>query len=397
VDEVAATKQALGWPVEPAFLVPDDVRERYAALGSRAHAERLAWERSFAVFCEKHPDRAATWNAMHAATPNLDPAGRPVFAPGKSVATRAASGKALAWLSPQVPGLWGGSADLAPSNQTLIDGESAFSRDTPAGRNLHFGVREHGMAAIMNGMALYGGLVPYGGTFLIFCDYLRPSLRLAALMGLRVIYVFTHDSIFLGEDGPTHQPIAQLAAMRAIPGMTVIRPCDAEETVQAWEAALHRSGPTALVLTRQGLPALDRAGLGIGEDVHRGAYVVIESPRAPELVAFATGSELAPTMEAAQRLNAAGGSVRVAAVPSWELFAEQDAAYREHVLAPTVTRRMAVEAATPFGWERFTGLNGTIVGMRRFGASAPAPVLAEKFGFTPDAIETAMRETLDRA
>jgi len=393
-EEVAATKRALGWPEEPAFFVPDDVRAHYTALGTRGREERTAWEARFAAYRTQHPDLAAQWDRMHAAEVTLDPEGRPTFDAGKSVATRAASGKALAWLSPQVPALWGGSADLAPSNLTLIPDEAAFSHETPAGRNLHFGVREHAMAAALNGMAVHGGIIPYGATFLIFSDYLRPSLRLAALMGLRVIYVFTHDSIFLGEDGPTHQPISQLASLRSIPGVTVIRPCDAEETVQAWEVALNRRGPVALSLTRQGLPALDRAGLGIREDLNRGAYVVLEPAGTPELMVFATGSEVAPALEAARRLNADGRAVRLAAVPSWELFAEQDAAYREHVLASRVTRRVAVEAAAPFGWERFVGLGGTVIGMNRFGASAPAKDLAEHFGFTPDALASDFQRAL---
>jgi len=252
------------------------------------------------------------------------------------------------------------------------------------------------MAAIMNGMACHGGMIPYGGTFLIFSDYLRPSLRLSALMNTKVIHVFTHDSIFLGEDGPTHQPIAALPALRAIPNLTVIRPSDPTETIQAWEVALMRPGPVALSLTRQGIPALDYEGLGAKGDLRRGAYILLDPEGEPELIAFATGSEVHVTLEAARLLNQEGAAVRVVSVPSWEIFFDQDEAYRASVLAPHIPSRMAVEAAAPFGWERFVGLNGTIVGMDRFGASAPSSVLQEKFGYTPKAIALRMRELLGR-
>lgn len=397
-DEILGAKRAYAWPSEEPFFVPDDVREHYRELGRRHTGARRDWEVRFETYRRTHPDRAALWDALHHPAPPGSGEGRPVFKPGEKVATRKASHQAIEWLVPRVPALVGGSADLTPSNLTEAGNEeTAFSRENPAGRYLHFGVREHGMTAVMNGLALHGGLLPYGGTFLIFSDYLRPSLRLAALMKSRGIFVFTHDSIFLGEDGPTHQPIAALAALRAIPQVTVIRPCDAAETVLAWEVALEREGPVALSLTRQSVPVLDFAALGAQGDLRRGAYVLSDPEGAPELIAFATGSEVWVTLEAAQQVNAGGGRVRVVAVPSWELFEEQDADYRRQVLAPEIGKRLAVEAASPLGWERFVGLDGTILGIRGFGASAPWQVLQEKYGFTPDAVAAAMRERLGRA
>ncbi len=395
-EEIKKTKEAYGWPPEKTFYVPDDVREHFGALGQRHVATREAWEAGFRAWREKHPEKAALWDALFAGEVAVPVEGRPTFETGKGIATRSASGKALGWLKPRVPALVGGSADLEPSNKTHNEGDVAFSAETPGGRYFHFGIREHGMAAVMNGMALHGGLLPFGGTFLIFSDYLRPSLRLAALMNAPVIYVFTHDSVFLGEDGPTHQPIAQLAALRAIPHMTVIRPADAVETVQAWEVAIARKGPVALSLTRQNVPVLDYAALGARGDVSRGAYVVSDGEEPPELIAFASGSEVHVTIEAAARLRKEGARIRVVSVPSWEIFLEQDESYRREVLAPEVTNRMAVEAAAPFGWERFTGLDGEIVGIRRFGASAPWEKIQEEFGFTPEAIAQVMRRRLGR-
>ena len=394
-EEVARTKAVYGWPAEPPFHVPDDVRTHYLALGTRHTESRRAWERLLGTYRERHPERAALWDALHAPAFPADRTGLPRFAPGTSAATRKASGKALSWLLPRVPSLLGGSADLTPSNNTKAGEEAPFSRANRAGRYVHFGVREHAMAAAMNGMALHGGILPYGGTFLVFSDYLRPALRLSALMQTRVVFVFTHDSVLLGEDGPTHQPIAQLAALRAIPGLTVIRPSDANETVLAWEVALERKGPVALALTRQDLPVLDPDALGARGDLRRGAYVLLEPPGDLDLIAFATGSEVHPTVEAARRLNAAGARVRVVAVPSWEIFFEQEAAYRRDVLAPGVSRRVAVEAGAPFGWERFVGLEGTLLGMRTYGASAPWKVLQEKFGFTSEAVEAALARRLE--
>jgi transketolase len=393
-DEVAKTKAAYGWPAEPAFHVPQDVREHFREVGRRGRAEREGWEAAFARFGKEDPDRAALWDALHHPRPPAPDDARPRFQPGDAVATRKASHQALSWLVPRVPALVGGSADLTPSNLTRAGDSPPASRRHPGGQYVHYGIREHAMAAAMNGMARHGGLLPYGGTFLVFSDYMRPAIRLAALMNTHVIYVFTHDSVFLGEDGPTHQPVACLAALRALPNLTVIRPADAEETVLAWEVAVERGSPVALSLTRQKVPVLDRSGCE--GDLRRGAYVLFDPPGKPGLIAFATGSEVAVTAEAAARLAADGARVRVVAVPSWELFAEQDAAYRERVLAPRISKRMAVEAASPLGWERFVGMEGEVVGMDRFGASAPWPVLQEKFGFTAGAIEAVMRRRLGR-
>jgi transketolase len=391
-EEIRGAKLVYDLPPDRAFFVSDDVRAYFLEAGSRHHPARTEWEARFAAWRAAHPDKATLWDALHA--PEVPTEGRPTFEIGKSIATRAASGKALEWLKARVPALIGGSADLEPSNKTWNKGDTAFSRETPEGRYLHFGVREHAMGAMMNGMAVHGGLVPFGGTFLVFSDYMRGAIRLAALMGVRAVYVFTHDSIFVGEDGPTHQPIEHLAALRAIPGLVTLRPADAAETVTAWEVALQRKGPTALCLTRQGVPVLDTARPGVADGLRRGAYILTGADAEPDLIAFATGSEVHVTLQAAAMLVAEGARVRVVAVPSWELFAEQDEDYRRAVLAPHVTRRLAVEAAAPFGWERFIGLDGTFVGMHRFGASAPAEVLQEKFGLGADAIAAAMRRAL---
>ena len=394
-EEVRLAKMAYGLPPDKTFFVAEDVRAHFQALGRRHTAERVQWERTFADYRARNPQEAKLWDALHDPNPPGPDDERPAFSPGQSVATRKASLAALGWLLPRVPALVGGSADLEPSNLTRPEGDPAFSRQTPEGRYLHFGVREHAMAAILNGIARHGGLLPYGGTFLVFSDYLRPALRLAAMMQTRVVFVFTHDSVLLGEDGPTHQPVAQIASLRAIPGLTVIRPSDAVETVAAWEVALERPGPTALLLTRQGVPVLDRDPQAAREAVYRGAAVVFDGGQEPLLVAFATGSEVSVTVEAARMLAAEGKAVRVVAVPSWELFFEQDEALRERILAPEVPHRMAVEAAAPFGWERFVGREGRILGMDRFGASAPGAVLQEQFGFTATAIAAAMREELE--
>jgi transketolase len=393
-EEVARTKAAYGWPAEPAFFVPEDVREHFRDLGRRGRPEREAWEAAFTRFRNEDAEGAALWDALHAPTLPPPDADRPRFEVGDSVATRSASHTALSWLVPRMPALVGGSADLTPSNLTQAGDAPAASRTNPGGQYVHYGIREHAMAAAMNGMARHGGVLPYGGTFLVFSDYMRPAMRLAALMNTHVIYVFTHDSIFLGEDGPTHQPIACLAALRALPNMTVIRPADADETLLAWEVAVQRKSPVAFSLTRQKVPVLDRSRCE--GDLRNGAYTLFEPPIDPGLIAFATGSEVAPTLEAARRLAADGAGVRVVAVPSWELFAEQDADYRERVLAPAITNRMAVEAASPLGWERFVGTDGEIVAMDRFGASAPWTVLQETFGFTADAVEAVMRRRLGR-
>ncbi len=395
-----ATKRALGWPEEPPFLVPAAAREPFAAAAARGAAEAAAWRDRVTAYLDAHPEAGAELARRLAGEL---PAGwdetLPRYAPdAPALATRAASGKAIQALAAGLPELVGGSADLAESNNTSIAGEAAFSAIRPEGRNFHFGVREHAMGAILNGLALSRLLRPFGGTFLIFSDYLRPAIRLAALMGLPVVYVFTHDSIFLGEDGPTHQPVEQLAALRAIPGLAVLRPADARETAAAWRVALsRRAGPTALVLSRQKLPLLAGSAAGADEGVARGAYIVQESAAGrPDLLLLASGSEVAVAVEAAARLAGRGVAARVVSMPSWELFERQERAYRDRVLPPEVTARVAIEAASPFGWHRYVGDRGQVLALDGFGASAPAEALGPHFGLTPEALAEAAGTLLGR-
>lgn len=307
----------------------------------------------------------------------------PTFKVGDRIATRSASGKVLNAIAPHLPTLIGGSADLAPSNKTYLSGYSSISKDDFRGRNLHFGVREHAMGGILNGLALHGGIIPYGGTFLVFSDYMRPSIRLAAMMRLPVIYVFTHDSIFVGEDGPTHQPVEQLASLRAIPGLVVIRPADANETAVTWRVALERRGPVALLLTRQKLPVLDRSNLADAEGLARGAYTLTGSElEVPDLIILASGSEVPLALAAASELGKKGINARVVSFPSWELFEEQPKSYKEEALPTSIPLRLGLEAAVEQGWEKYLGPQGRMINIERFGASAPYKVLAEKFGFT---------------
>jgi transketolase len=395
-----ATRRALGWPEEGEFLVPAGVRERFAEAAARHAAEHAAWRALLARYADEHPQAEAELARRRAGEL---PAGwdgaLPEFADGQAIATRAASGKVLNALAARVPELVGGSADLTESNSTHLAGEAVFAPAAPAGRNFHFGVREHAMGAVLNGLALSGLVRPYGGTFLIFSDYMRPAIRLAALMGLPVVYVFTHDSIFLGEDGPTHQPVSQLAALRAIPGLVTLRPADARETAAAWRIALaRRAGPTALVLSRQKLPLLAETAARAAEGVPRGGYVLWESGTdgTPDLLLLATGSEVQLALAAGRRLAADGVVVRVVSLPSWELFAAQPPEYRRRVLPPESRGRLAIEAASPFGWHRWTGEDGEVLAQEGFGASAPAEALAEHFGFTAEAVEKRARDLLVR-
>jgi transketolase len=391
-DEIRATKDALGWPHDEPFTIPDDVRD-HLDLREEGQARRAAWEERFAAYAAAHPDLAAEFERRIVrrelpegwtdALPTLD---------GKD-ATRKHSGAVINALAERVPELLGGSADLAASNNTDVEGGGDFSADDRHGRNLRFGIREHAMASMANGMALHGGVIPYVASFLVFTDYCRPALRLSALMQERVIYVMTHDSIGLGEDGPTHQPIEHLAALRAIPGLTVLRPADGDETVGAWKVALESDGPSVIALTRQGLPAL---GDKPADAVERGAYVLRDVDGTPDVLLLGTGSEVQLCLGAAEELAAEGVAARVVSMPSWERFAAQDASYRDEVLPPAVRARVAVEAAVPFGWERWVGDAGEIVGMERFGASAPAEQLFERFGFTPARVAASAREVLAR-
>lgn len=396
-EELRLTKEALGWPLEPAFHVPDEVRAHFARALERGEALEREWEARRAAHARAYPAEHAEYERwMAGALPaGWDRGLADLIAEVEKQpqATRAVSGMALNALASGLGNLVGGSADLGPSNNTAIRDAGAFAPGRVEGPNLHFGVREHAMAGIANGLALHGGLRPYCGTFLVFSDYLRPSIRIAALTRAPVIYIFTHDSIGVGEDGPTHQPIEHLAALRAIPGLTVLRPADARETVQAWQVALQRGGPVALILTRQKLPVLSRARMRLpaagsadaASPLARGGYVLSEaaSGAEPALILIATGSEVARCVEAQAKLEADGVAVRVVSLPSWELFEEQPAAYREFVLPARVSRRLAVEAGVPLGWERYAS---TVIGMTRFGASAPEAVLFEQFGLTADAI-----------
>ena len=393
-EETRATRAALGWPHETPLYVPEEAREAFAEARRRGEAAHARWREQLGRYRDAHPELAAELERRLAG--RLPEGWRetlPSFAGGKDMATRAASGKVIDALAPLLPELFGGSADLAESNQTLIEGGGDFSAASPSGRNLRFGVREHAMGAALNGIALSGMFRPYGGTFLIFSDYMRPSIRLAALMRQGPIYVFTHDSVFLGEDGPTHEPIEHLPALRAIPNLVVLRPADACETAAAWAVALERrDGPTALALTRQKLPVLAEAAERAAEGVPRGGYVLADAEGGePRVLLLGSGSEVHLLLGARQRLAAEGIAARVVSLPSWELFAAQSQAYRDSVLPPAVTRRLAVEAASPFGWERWVGTHGDVLGLDRFGESGRYEDLAEHFGYTVENVTARAR------
>jgi transketolase len=386
-EEVRLTKRKLGWPESPAFLVPEDARKEFGRAVARGKDREAEWQQRFEAYAAAFPAEAARWRRyLSGQLPVGWDAALPTYAPGDpAVATRAVSGKVIQAVYATVGNLLGGSADLAPSNNTYVPEGGEFQAGNPGGRNFRFGVREHAMGAIANGMALHGGLRPYVATFLVFSDYMRPAVRLAALMGAPVIYVFTHDSIGLGEDGPTHQPIEHIMALRAIPGLRVIRPADAAEAVEAWRAALTHRGPTCLILTRQNLPNLNRGGMQPEGGVERGAYVLADAAGGkPQVILIATGSEVEVALGARKVLQEKGIAARVVSMPSWELFEAQPQAYRDAVLPPAVPARLAVEAGSPIGWYKYVGLQGDVVGMTRFGASAPAKILFEQFGFTPD-------------
>ncbi|HVS03649.1 MAG TPA: transketolase [Thermoanaerobaculia bacterium] len=395
-DEAAATKRALGWPEEPPFLVPEEARQGLAAARRRGAEARRGWQQARERYAQEHPQAAA--ELARRLDGRLAEGWRerlPRFEEGKAMATRAASGKVLNALAPALPELVGGSADLTESNQTLIADSGDFSAAERAGRNLRFGVREHAMGSALNGIALSRLFRPYGGTFLIFSDYMRPAIRLAALMRLPVIYVFTHDSVFLGEDGPTHQPVSQLAGLRAVPHLAVLRPADANETTAAWAVALERrDGPTALALTRQKVPTLAATAERAAEGVPRGGYVLADWQGGEDLVLLATGSEVQLVMEARERLQREGVGTRVVSLPSWELFAAQPQEYRDSVLPPRAPRRLAVEAAAALGWHRWVGAQGEVLALDGFGASAPWQEVARHLGFTADEVVRRARSLL---
>lgn len=400
-ENARSAKDALGWPQEPLFLVPDDVRSYMAGAVKRGLIAERDWRERIERYAAAYPKEAEDLRAFLAGglPPDWDLELTDLFRfDTKPSATRVSSGKVLNALGKRIANLVGGSADLAPSTKTFLAGYAEFSPGSFSGNNLHFGVREHAMGGIAGGMALHGGVIPYTATFLTFSDYMRPPMRLAALMGIRVIYVFTHDSIGLGEDGPTHQPIEQLMGLRTVPGLTVIRPADATETAEAWRAALMNDrGPTALVFSRQDVPLLDRAVYGPADGVHRGAYILWESlPALPQIILIGTGSEVHVALHAGAKLAADGFAVRVVSMPSWELFDQQPEEYRESVLPRAVRARVAVEAGLRLGWEHHVGLDGAVVGMDRFGASAPGEVLYREFGITAERVASEARALLSR-
>lgn len=402
-DEVLKAKRRLGWPSDPPFHIPADALARFRGAIDRGRELASSWRARFAAYTSAHPDLGRELvRRFDEELPEAWANGLPEFAAdAKGMATRKASEVVLQQLAERVPEVVGGSGDLDPSTYTWLKHDGDFESPSRSsqnaqgtagggwsygGRNIHFGIREHAMAAAVNGLAYHGGFIPFGATFLVFSDYMRPAIRLAALANLRSIFVFTHDSIGLGEDGPSHQPIEQLAALRAIPNLLVIRPSDANETRWAWRVAIEqRTRPTALVLTRQPVPTLDRSIYSPAELLQRGAYV-LRSDEQPDLILIASGSEVGLIVAAEPILRVAGVRVRLVSMPCWRLFEEQSADYRESVLPSAVTARLAVEAASPFGWERWTGSRGTIVGIDRFGASAPGEVVLENLGFTVDAV-----------
>jgi len=401
-EEVRLAKRAYGWPEDAKFLVPDGVREHFAAgIGARGAALRRAWTERFAAYRAAHPELASEIDQMQRRElPAGWDRGLPVFpADPKGIAGRDASGQVLNVLAQNVPWLLGGSADLGPSNKTTLKypGAGDFQADNRGGKNLHFGIREHAMGAIVNGLAL-SKLRPFGASFFIFSDYARPAIRLAALMELPSLFVFTHDAMGDGEDGPTHQPVEQLASLRAIPGLVTLRPGDANEVVEAYRTVLqlaHR--PAVLALSRQPLPTLDRRTYAPASGVARGAYVLADAPGgAPAVILIASGSELSLAVEAHQKLLADGIRSRVVSMPSWDLFEAQAQAYRDSVLPPAIRARIAIEQASTFGWERYVGAEGRVVGMHTFGASAPLKELQEKFGFEPDRVIELARELVGK-
>jgi transketolase len=401
--EIRLAKRNYGWPEDAKFYVPDGVYDHFKnGIGKRGKELRDAWFARVKDYRAKHPDLADQFYRLHhRQLPEGWDKGLPTFpADAKGLATRDASGKVLNILAQNVPWVMGGSADLAPSCKTRLtfDGAGDIEAGSPGGRNMHFGIREHAMSAVLNGMALVK-VRAYGSTFLIFSDYARGAMRLSALMELPVIYIFTHDSIGVGEDGPTHQPIEQVASLRAVPGLIVLRPGDANETVEAWKVVmkLHHE-PAALILTRQALPTIDRAKYAPASGVAQGAYVLADAPGGkPDVLLLGTGSEVALCLEAYERLKAEGIKARVVSMPCWELFDDQPQEYRDRVLPPEVTARVSVEQASTFGWAKYVGATGRAIGMRSFGASAPLKDLVKKFGFTPEHVAAAAREQLQRA
>jgi len=403
-EEAIATKKFFNWPLEPLFFVPEEALNHMRKSGEKGAKLEKEWDALFAAYVQEYPNEAREFtNRMKGVLPTNWAQDIPYYAPDtKSIATRSVGGEVMNAIAKNCPSLMGGSADLDPSTNTVLKGKGTFHHPVTggekmqgvvsgpfgyAGRNIVFGVREHAMGSILNGMALHGGIIPYGATFLTFSDYMRPAIRLAALSNLHVIYVFTHDSIGLGEDGPTHQPVEHITSLRAIPNLTVIRPADANETAQAWKVAVEANGPVVLIFSRQKLPVIDRAKYASAEGLVRGAYILADcKPDIPNLILVATGSEVSLALKAYEKMTAEGMKVRVVSMPSWELFDQQLEEYRHQVLPPAVLKRLSVEAGIPQGWEKYVGDQGIILGIDRFGASAPGELVLEKFGFSVENI-----------
>ncbi|MFW9962447.1 MAG: transketolase [Candidatus Sifarchaeia archaeon] len=398
-EELAGAKQKLGWPLEPKFYVPDDVLEYYRKIGEEGAEKESEWNKRFEDYRKAFPELASELERrMKGQLAEGWDSDLPVFdADDGSLATRVASGKVINALALKLPEMIGGSADLTPSNKTWINNSLSFQADSPEGRNIHYGVREHTMGAAINGMAAHGGVIPYSGTFLMFSDYMRPSIRLSALSKHRSIWVFTHDSIGVGEDGPTHQPVEHLAALRAIPGLVVIRPADANEVVMAWREAIERkNGPTLMALTRQNVPILNRNRYAPATGLSKGAYVLADLGENPEIILMATGSEVSLIVEAGEKLHSEGVSVRLVSFPSWELFESQSQEYRDSVLFPSIKKRLAVEAGVSQGWKKWVGDSGDIISVEKFGKSAPSKVIFEAYGFTVENVLDKARKLLER-
>lgn len=395
-DEVKRVKENFNFDPEKSFFIPDDVSIFYKKAGKRAAGSERDWKSIFKSYRENYPDPAGEYEAIRNGNlPDDWEKNLPVFNSGEKIATRKASGKTLNALAGFFPQLIGGSADLAPSTDTLLEGFNSFSPIQREGRNFHFGIREHAMGAILNGMAVNRFLIPYGATFLIFSDYMRPPLRLAAIMKIKTVMVFTHDSIGLGEDGTTHQPVEQLIGLRTVPDLTLIRPADANETAHAWRVALkHSGGPVAIALTRQGIPVLDQNQYAKAENLEKGAYILSDSEKTPELILIATGSEVHLILEVQAELKKSGIAARVVSMPSWNLFDKQPAQYREQVLPKNIRKRLAVEAGSPVGWEKYVTESGSVIGINRFGESAPGQELMKEFGFSVDAVLKKAKELL---
>jgi transketolase len=389
------TKANLGWPEEPSFYIPQEALSHFRKALERGRDLEERWKEMFSRWAKEYPDLAEEWEiAWSGRLPDGWDEEIPKFPPLKPIATRNASGEVLSAIAKKIPNLIGGSADLAPSNKSYMPGEGDFSAKSRSGRNIHFGIREHAMGAISNGMALHGGVIPYCATFLVFSDYMRPSIRLAAMMRLPVIYIFTHDSIGVGEDGPTHQPVEQIPALRAIPNLTVIRPADANETAMAWKVTMdvRKEGPVALLLSRQNLPVLDPALYPIEDGVPKGAYVLSDSEGGdPDLILIASGSEVHLALSAKKALEENGIRTRVVSMPSWELFEKQPEEYRSSVLPPNIKARISIEAASPFGWHKWAI---SAIGVEEFGRSAPADILMREYGFTVERIVEKAKEIL---